>query len=338
MRHRVALAAFACLSCITLSSRAETGIPWETGVPDSGTCVSPMVTPPAYGWPIPANTPALPFEGTHVDGSLTTSIDDMALVAPDGSVVDASVEGDLSSLKYRLLVPAAPLSPGSGYTLSYREMCSKGTSADKTRTFDVGDESPLPTKIGTLDLAWTLDSDQLRITVTFSDELKPFLQTTWVSISAETMYTHGYGSLTRDPLMQTLGVCAGVPTGTLVKGTVKVTAHLAGTSGDLPTLTADYSHVCTRGWDSKPDVGGYWDEGVGDYEYDYPTPDTGYAPMPIDDVSDRDVTPRFGCTCNTASRSQAQGEGESSLAALGVVPLTGLLGLLLRRRRNRNWD
>ncbi|WP_434299011.1 hypothetical protein [Corallococcus exiguus] len=94
---------------------------------------------------VPANVPGLvtipPFQES-VDPST------VRLLLPDGTPVSATVTA--GAHETQVLVPDAPLEPGTTYRIEAQEVCERQQPQTRSVTFTAGPALPLPTTLGTL--------------------------------------------------------------------------------------------------------------------------------------------------------------------------------------------
>jgi hypothetical protein len=314
--------ALVALSFLSGEARAETmPAPFDAGY--SGACWGTTILPRTDGLSLPANTPALAFESTITDGTRTTTVVDLALYGPSGDLIDAKVSGDPVVKSFRLLVPAAPLVPGKGYTLRLDETCtgdpSGPTSNTLTRTFDVGPNVTLPPSLGTI-MATPSAYGDVELNAILSPDMFALLPTAAMSLHMkgdEATYGYGYGVVTSEKMRATVFPCGARPLGSRAKGTAELTAHIAGASVDPAPVTLDFEVTCPAGGEPFDFEGGP----VGDYEMGRPVDD-----MPDPSSNNNNV----GCGCRVSA-----GVDTTAPYAGIVAGLAGLATLVCRRRRAR---
>ncbi|MHA7634137.1 hypothetical protein [Corallococcus sp. M7] len=100
---------------------------------------------PEDGGVVPANVPglvAIPPRQESVDPST------LRLLLPDGTPVSATVTA--GAHETQVLVPDAPLEPGTPYRIEAKGACERQGPQTRSVTFTAGPARPLPTTLGTL--------------------------------------------------------------------------------------------------------------------------------------------------------------------------------------------
>jgi hypothetical protein len=169
------------LAVMTVTLGACAVVPRSARACSRASC-EPPILPVKAGATVPANVPALRF-----DGLVTTNVVDLALSTDAGLAIDSRIErGD----RYVQLVPMQPLSPGDAYRLKYRIACT-GIDAGAELLeipFSAGAAATIPAVLGHVDLApLSIVQDPMpafglivvgEFTVTSSAELRPFVPVT----------------------------------------------------------------------------------------------------------------------------------------------------------------
>ncbi|GMT98705.1 hypothetical protein KH5H1_28240 [Corallococcus caeni] len=149
---------------------------------------------PEDGGPVPANVPGLVVRPPLLE---STDVSTLRLLQSDGTPVPFTLAD--GSRNTQVLVPKAPLVPGTQYRIEAKGLCQHQETQTQSATFTTGPERPLPTTLGTLSVdtpsrgtfpvygdsncGSTQEGDFTTLRFTPSAELVPFLP--WVHWTVE---------------------------------------------------------------------------------------------------------------------------------------------------------
>lgn len=149
---------------------------------------------PEDGGPVPANVPGLVVRPPLLE---STDVSTLRLLQSDGTPVPFTLAD--GSRNTQVLVPKAPLVPGTRYRIEAKGLCQHQETQTQSATFTAGPERPLPTTLGTLSVdtpsrgtfpvygdsncGSTQEGDSTTLRFTPAAELVPFLP--WVHWTVE---------------------------------------------------------------------------------------------------------------------------------------------------------
>lgn len=328
---------------------------------DAWACTAPLVCKPktslSPGAQIPANAQAIPV---LLPTPLQPPYEPVVPELRDAAGKPVEVEAKDDAMGWTILRPLKGFAPSSTYTLHLPSLCKDPSGSIEPPTdvtFTTGPTAPLPTSLGTLQLAalpvelvsvWTSSGSCTEailaargsIDLAAVAELAPWkaLARAEVRVDGASWANSAYGDLPlagEAPAYQPKGrtihafhvACATVPSSAdagLQPGLhhVELRIHIAGETQDAPDLAGDLSVTCP----SQPDVdaGGDADTGL--------TPDAADAKDSADTAASGTPKPAKpqddGCSASRTSQ-------DSAIGPLAWLVTLSLAAIALRRRLAR---